>query len=621
MPAPRRGARARARPARSPSARGPPAPWRTAVRTSGAAMNRSSRWASWASSPIRRSRRRCTSPRIGLVDAGDDPEQGRLAGAVRAPQGRSGRPPRSRASMWSRITNVPISRTTPGEPDDRHQRASAGRGLAGRGAPRGRGPRVRSVRARRSPRPASPAVSPTRLRPPSSVQRRSAPALAGPRSRRIFAAAGAIGGRQALAPRAEVRGADPEHDPSDRPPAARAGLAGALVDLQALLHRAVAVGRRVVVDRGAAERDGLREHVRIAVVEPADVVAAQRGRRPQRVQARPPERLVGVDVADPREEGLVREQRLEPPAPAADLRAERLERERADRAAPARARTRRRAPSSRAASPPATAARGYAPTRPNLRMSRNRSSRPSSNSNTRWTKRSSGASAGTTNSWPVIFRWTAMTQSPESSSSRSFARRPVPSIVRPTTAAANASTSSPRIVRGQSQRTSVIRAPATSGRRSRATVSTSGSSGIAADQATGDAAGSSSGASSASASTASRRVSGVIPSQSSPTLTSTVSGTSSGSAALHRLAHEGGQRARPRPVAPRTAARRGPRAAAARGGRPPRSRSSTRIIAIFTMSAAVPWIGMLIAIRSPAPRRAAFAPAAPGSRGGGRAAS
>ena len=38
----------------------------------------------------------------------------------------------------------------------------------------------------------------------------------------------------------------------------------------------------------------------------------------------------------------------------------------------------------------------------------------------------------------------------------------------------------------------------------------------------------------------------------------------------------------------------------------PRSRSATRIIAIFWMSAAVPWIGMLIAIRSPAPRSAGF---------------
>ena len=35
-------------------------------------------------------------------------------------------------------------------------------------------------------------------------------------------------------------------------------------------------------------------------------------------------------------------------------------------------------------------------------------------------------------------------------------------------------------------------------------------------------------------------------------------------------------------------------------------RSSARIIAIFWMSAAVPWIGMLIAIRSPAPRSAGF---------------
>ena len=38
----------------------------------------------------------------------------------------------------------------------------------------------------------------------------------------------------------------------------------------------------------------------------------------------------------------------------------------------------------------------------------------------------------------------------------------------------------------------------------------------------------------------------------------------------------------------------------------PRNRSATRIIAIFWMSAAVPWMGMLIAIRSPAPRSAGF---------------
>ena len=63
---------------------------------------------------------------------------------------------------------------------------------------------------------------------------------------------------------------------------------------------------------------------------------------------------------------------------------------------------------------------------------------------------------------------------------------------------------------------------------------------------------------------------------------------------------------RPRRAAPRTGARRGPdRSSRARQTRP-RSRSATRIIAIFRMSAAVPWIGMLMAIRSPAPRSAGF---------------
>ena len=38
----------------------------------------------------------------------------------------------------------------------------------------------------------------------------------------------------------------------------------------------------------------------------------------------------------------------------------------------------------------------------------------------------------------------------------------------------------------------------------------------------------------------------------------------------------------------------------------PDALASARIIAIFWMSAAVPWMGMLIAIRSPAPRRAGF---------------
>ena len=50
-------------------------------------------------------------------------------------------------------------------------------------------------------------------------------------------------------------------------------------------------------------------------------------RGPQRVELRAPQRLVGVDVADARDEPLVDEQRLEPRPAAADPRPERLERE------------------------------------------------------------------------------------------------------------------------------------------------------------------------------------------------------------------------------------------------------------------------------------------------------
>ena len=86
--------------------------------------------------------------------------------------------------------------------------------------------------------------------------------------------------------------------------------------------------------------------------------------------------------------------------------------------------------------------------------------------------------ARTTNSWPVIFRWIVIAEASSRSSTTSFARRDVPTIWRPTTAAANAASSPDRSVFSQLTRTPVIRAPTTSRRRSRATVSTSGSSGM-----------------------------------------------------------------------------------------------------------------------------------------------
>ena len=51
---------------------------------------------------------------------------------------------------------------------------------------------------------------------------------------------------------------------------------------------------------------------------------------------------------------------------------------------------------------------------------------------------------------------------------------------------------------------------------------------------------------------------------------------------------------------PRGRARRAPAGAAARRAALARARACTRIIAIFTMSAAVPWIGVLMAVRSAA---------------------
>ena len=110
-----------------------------------------------------------------------------------------------------------------------------------------------------------------------------------------------------------------------------------------------------------------------------------------------------------------------------------------------------------------------------------------------------------------------------------------------------------------------------------------------------------SGASPASASTASRRETGAMPSHESPTFTSTVSGTESGSAPSiasrstgisRSTSSRGASSSSSSWTESRTRERNDPSCSA----------RSVRIIAIFTMSAAVPWIGMLIAIRSPAAR-------------------
>ena len=110
----------------------------------------------------------------------------------------------------------------------------------------------------------------------------------------------------------------PDHDPLDRAAAARAGLAGPLVDLELLLHRSVAVRRRVVVDRTAAPLDSLRQDRPHLPIQPPLVGRSQRPGRAQRVEPRRPKRLVRIDVPDTGHERLVEQQRLEAPVPPAE---------------------------------------------------------------------------------------------------------------------------------------------------------------------------------------------------------------------------------------------------------------------------------------------------------------
>ncbi len=112
--------------------------------------------------------------------------------------------------------------------------------------------------------------------------------------------------------------ARPDDDPLDGPTAARARLAGPLVDLQPLLHRPVAVGRGVVVDGAAAALDRLGEDPPERLVEVALIGRPQRPSRPQRVEPGGPQRLVGVDVADAGDERLVEQERLQPARPPPD---------------------------------------------------------------------------------------------------------------------------------------------------------------------------------------------------------------------------------------------------------------------------------------------------------------
>ena len=119
-----------------------------------------------------------------------------------------------------------------------------------------------------------------------------------------------------------------------RAAAADARLTRAQVDQELVLHRAaLAVGVPVVVDRGALPVDPALERLHDARVQALDLGAAQPARRPQRMDARAEQRLVGVDVPDAGHAALVEQERLHRSAAAArraredvgrELRVERL---------------------------------------------------------------------------------------------------------------------------------------------------------------------------------------------------------------------------------------------------------------------------------------------------------
>ena len=268
---------------------------------------------------------------IRLVAPGGQPQQGGLAGAVRSDQ------PDPVAERDRRVDRVedderPDLAGDAGEPEDAHGSGPPRPPASSRPARLARRVAaarfVRSVRARRAARSASRPRQPERALPGQLGP--AAPGAAMSTGHRPQDRRGglAIGGRQALAPRAEVRRARPDDDPLDGAPAARTRLAGSLVDLQVLLHRAVAVGRRVVVDRAAAPLDRLGQDRADRLEQAALVGRAERADGPQRMEPGRPQRLVGVDVADAGDERLVEQQWLEPALAAAQPAAEVAQRER-----------------------------------------------------------------------------------------------------------------------------------------------------------------------------------------------------------------------------------------------------------------------------------------------------
>ncbi len=88
-------------------------------------------------------------------------------------------------------------------------------------------------------------------------------------------------------------------------------LAGALVNVKTLLHLTIAIWGCVVVNRRATSGNGLAQHANDREVQRVNLSGAQRARRGQRMDLRAPERLVGIDVADPNDAALVKKKALD----------------------------------------------------------------------------------------------------------------------------------------------------------------------------------------------------------------------------------------------------------------------------------------------------------------------
>src|SRR5918994_313243 len=120
-----------------------------------------------------------------------------------------------------------------------------------------------------------------------------------------------------LASRAEPGAATADARLLDRRPATIARLSSPPVDLELALHRARgAVGRRVIPQRGPLPGDAGAERVADAPPEPLQLLVVEQAGRAERMDARPPEGLVGVDVPEPRHRALVEDRGLHRRSPA-----------------------------------------------------------------------------------------------------------------------------------------------------------------------------------------------------------------------------------------------------------------------------------------------------------------